>query len=120
LLFQCVPCSLDFRKNLLPFLLPDIALWRQVAFCQISFNGAGQLLHMSEAAFSDHILGQVPEEPLHQIKPRATGGREVDYQPVASVLPAVLSISPLEPTAHLWRLVRSVVVHDEMQRQLGG
>src|SRR6516165_7529709 len=75
---------------------------------------------MSETAFADHILCQVPEEPLYQIKPRATGGREVDYQPVASVLPAVLSISPLEPTAHLWRLVRSVVVHDQMQRQLGG
>ena len=76
------------------------ALW-----CSRYFDGGFELGDAAEGAAPDGILGDQPEEALHEVEPGGGGGGEVQLE--ARMLG--------EPRLHPWMLVGGIVVDDGMQ-----
>ncbi len=65
--------------------------------------------HAPECSASDALGRDLPEEPLDQVQPRSTRGREVH----------VVTRPAGEPALNPRRLVRTVVIHHQMDLGLG-
>ena len=68
-----------------------------------------QFLNISEAVLPETLLCQFTEPSFDGIQPGTAGGREVHVEPGM----------PLEPALHLRMLVGGVVIHDQMQVEIG-
>ena len=61
--------------------------------------------HRREDAPADLLFGHCREEPLHQVRPRRAGWREVQED----------GLLALDPVEYLLMLVRPVVVQDDVK-----
>lgn len=100
-------CTTNLLKNLLPRLVPHIPVRRPVVGGKEVDDGFRQAREAREALVSQ-MHGDLPEEALHEVHPRACGRREVDVE----------AGMPPQPLPHRRVLVRGVVVHHEMQLHL--
>ena len=73
-------------------------------------DGRFQVGYAEEDATADGLLVQVAEPSLDKIHPTGARGDEVRHEPRI----------PFQPGLHLRVLVRPVVVHDQMQRNIAG
>src|SRR5213078_579162 len=71
-------------------------------------NGGLEVGHAEEDAAADGLVIQVAEPSLDQVHPTGTGGDEVRHETGIA----------LQPRLYFRVLVRPVVVHDEMQRDI--
>src|SRR3954447_8974896 len=69
------------------------------------FDGSLEIDDAFEDAAFEPLPGQLGEETFNGIEPGGRGRSEVEVEPRM----------PLEPGAHLWMLMRGVVVDDQMQ-----
>ena len=88
---------------------PDKRFGVGVVALQILRDGVDQLGHALERAATNSLLRDLPEPSLDHVQPRTAGGNEVQVEA------RVLGQEPLHHRA----LVRRVVVHDQMQVQVG-
>jgi hypothetical protein len=72
-------------------------------------NGGFQFLHTAKHTAANPFVGKFSEPSLHQVQPRAIGGREVN----------VKSGALSEPLPDDGRFVRAVVVHDDLNVESG-
>ena len=73
-------------------------------------DGCLEVSHAEEDAATDGLVIEVAEPSLDKIHPTGTGGNEVRHE--AGIA--------LQPRLYLRVLVRPVVVHDQMQRNIAG
>ena len=69
-----------------------------------------QVGHAAEGIAADALAGQLAEPSLNQIQPTRTGGHEMANE----------ARMAFQPSPDVGMLVRAVVVHDQMQRDLSG
>ena len=101
----------DFGEDFGGSLGPDVGLGLIVVFVEIVHDGLLQFIDALEDAAADAPSGDLGEEALDHVEPRAGSGREVQ----------VKARMPLEPALYRRGLVGSITVDDEMQvRDLAG
>ena len=85
-------------------LAPDEGLWIGIVRVDVVADGLLKIRDAGVCVAFDPPLADLAEEPLHQVEPGGRGRREVH----------VVARPRGEPCAHLFGLVRAVVVHDQM------
>src|SRR5215469_457876 len=76
---------------------------------------------LAKLPFAHCVLGEVAEEALDQIHPGARGRGEMECEARAAVVAATPpGIAPSDPAFYLRMLMGSIVVDNEMQREVGG
>ena len=109
--FKALPCAADLLEDFLSIGAPDVPPWCLVPLGEVHEDGLCEFAGAGEAAFPDHVLTDVPEEPFHEIEPRGGGRGEVQVEPRMA----------LQPGRDSCVLVGAVVVEDQMQvYPLGG
>ena len=88
-------------------LMPYEGLGIGVRYRHVLFDRGDQFRGAVETSTSDSFLGEVPEPPLDEVKPRRTCRREVEHKP------RVL----LQPCLHFGLFVSPVVIHNQMHRR---
>src|ERR1700674_6037730 len=73
-------------------------------------DGRLQVGYADEYAAADGLVVQVAEPSLHKIHPTGTGGDEVRHKPGMA----------FQPRLYFRVLVRPIIVHDQMQRDIAG
>jgi len=73
-------------------------------------DGCLQIGYAQEDAAADGLVVQVAEPSLHKIHPTGTGGDEVRHKPGMT----------FQPRLYFRVLVRSIIVHDQMERDIAG
>src|SRR6266566_3214662 len=76
------------------------------------------MVNGGEAAVPNNVLGDIPEESLHQIHPGTGGRNEVDSYAVQAESFLLPLIPPLYPRFDLGVFVSAVIVCDNVQRQI--
>ena len=89
---------------------PDEGFWVGIMVFQIFHDGALALCDAAERAASDAFSGDLGEEAFDHVEPGRRGRREVQMK----------ARMRLEPAFDGGRLMRGIVVDDEMQIQTGG
>ena len=69
-----------------------------------------QFRNTTKVSPTDHVVGDFCKEALDLIEPRTVGGNEMD----------VPTWMPSQPLTNPFCLVGSVVIHDDVQIELGG
>src|SRR5258708_13904880 len=69
-----------------------------------------KFVHASEHAPPDRLLIQVAEPTFDQVQPTGTRGDKVEHE----------ARMTLQPVPHILVLMRSIVIHDEMERDFTG
>src|SRR5258708_36282582 len=90
-------------------LRPDIGLGMTVVFVEIVHYGLLQFIDALEDAAADAHSGDLGQEALGHVEPRAGSGREVQ----------VKTRVPLEPAFYRGGLVGGIIVDGEMQVEIG-
>ena len=100
----------DFFEDFVSGLGPDEWFGVGVVFFQILHDGVLQLGDAFEGATSNTVSGDLGEEAFDHVEPGRRGRREVQMK----------ARMRLEPAFDGGRLMRGIVVDDEMQIQTGG
>jgi len=79
-------------------------------FFQVFHDGTFELRDTLEGAATNAFSGDVGEEPLDHVDPGSRGRREVQMEAGMG----------LEPSLYARRLMRGIVVNDEMEIETGG
>jgi len=77
---------------------------------KIVLDCGDQLTDAFEGATTNPLLADLAEPPLHHVQPAAGGRREMK----------VKALVPRQPALHRGALVGAGVMHNEVQRQIGG
>ena len=114
ILCVCTDCTkaeaLDAGENVVSGLDPAERLWVGICGLDIDFDSGFELAHGAEHAAPDGSLGQQREEAFDLVEPGSRCRREVS-------MPArTLG----KPVADQLGLVRAVVVHDDVDIEIGG
>ena len=102
--FECVPSALHFFQNVAGFGCPNIRLGLAVVLSDVVLDGLLQFPNIVKNATAYALFGEIAEEAFYLVEPRGTGGSEMHVE--AWML--------LEPGPYCGRLVRRVVVQDQV------
>lgn len=87
-LIRGVPRPLDFREDIAGGGGPDERFGLVVVRVNVFVDRADQIIDVVEAAATQGLVGQVPDEAFDHVEPRRSGGREVERQPQVLLRPA--------------------------------
>ena len=110
--------AVDFEEDVAAGGFPDVTLGGEVALGEIAFDGAYKLGDTGKAALAHGVLGEVAEETLDQVHPRARGWGEVKDDAFAVMGLALAAVPVGDPTFDLGVLVGGVIVDDEMECEI--
>jgi len=102
--FEYVESTSLFVENDLGALGPHEGLGISIVAVEIVMDRLLEVSHAPEDAAPDALGGDLGEEPLDQIEPGGAGRREMQLE----------ARMPCEPSLHLGRFMRAVVVEHEM------
>jgi len=101
---ECVPSALHLFQNVAGFGCPNIRLGLAVVLGDVVLDGLLQFSNIVKDAAAYTLVGEIAEEAFYLVEPRGTGGSEMQVE--ARML--------LEPGPYFGRLVRRVVVQDQV------
>ena len=87
---------------------PDERFWAGIVLFEVAHDGGLEIGDALEDAAAYALSGDGGEEPLDHVDPGCRGGGEVEVEPSMR----------LEPPFHRRRLVRGVVVDDEVEIEI--
>src|ERR1700758_650529 len=102
--------AIDLEEDVAAGGLPNVRLGGEVALGEIAFDGAHKLGETGKAALAHSVLGEVAEETLNQVHPRAGGRGEVKDNALAAIGLALAAVAVGDPSLHLGMLVGGVIV----------
>ena len=101
---ECVPGSLHFFQNVAGFGCPNVGFGLAVVFGDVVLDGLLEFPNIVKDSAAYALVGEISEEAFNLVEPGGTGGSEVQVE--AWML--------LEPGPYFGRLVRRVVVQDQV------